>query len=499
MDPFNSKKQSIKVIVSEAIMFLAVVVTVIILALLVSGYWLNSDFKVERNGMLQISSVPTGANIEIDGESSSWLERTNSSKILKSGEHHIVLTKDGYDSWSKTINISEGLLYRLHYPRLFLDNRTAFAVFDTPDYTSATISSSHNSALLMNDTTKWTYLDLDTDSPKLRTLDISKLFSSVTTDDSTGATHFTGNIVKADWDVDASHVLYEVTSGNATEWVLLDVNNVDKSINLTKEFDTSFSRIEILDNNSNNLLAIRNHNLHKIDIPGRLISAILVKDIEDFDHFNNEIVFSAHKSIEDSSESDSDSDSAPDKNTPSIVEQTSANDDSANMQYVVGLLKLGDAKPHILTNTVAPAKVTISKFYDSKYITIVEGQHVSVHQKDEFNEKVANYDLSFLPDTAKVGHDGEFIILSKDHQLATLDMEANLVQEWIIEGPYGWIDNDMLYTVSDGNLIVYDYDGLNRRIIAEQVSSDLPVTIVGDKWLYYFKDGKLMREWLIPR
>ena len=104
----NKKKQSLKVIISEAIMVLAVVVTVAILALVVSGYWVNSDFKVEQNGMLQISSVPTGANVNIDGEASSWLQRTNTSKILSSGEHTVTLSKDGYDTWSKTINVPEG-------------------------------------------------------------------------------------------------------------------------------------------------------------------------------------------------------------------------------------------------------------------------------------------------------------------------------------------------------------------------------------------------------
>ena len=63
----QEKRQSLKVIISEVIMTLAVIITVTILALIVSGYWLNSDFEVERQGMLQISSVPTGASVNIDG------------------------------------------------------------------------------------------------------------------------------------------------------------------------------------------------------------------------------------------------------------------------------------------------------------------------------------------------------------------------------------------------------------------------------------------------
>ena len=55
----------------------------------------------------------------------------------------------------------------------------------------------------------------------------------------------------------------------------------------------------------------------------------------------------------------------------------------------------------------------------------------------------------------------------------------------------------MLYSVKDGDLIVYDYDGLNRRVIASNVSSRFPAAITDDKWLYYFSDGQLIREWLI--
>lgn len=91
------RKQSRRVIISEVIMVISVVLMVAILALLVSGYWLNSDFTVERQGMLQISSFPTGANVEVDGDAP-WYQRTNTSKVLSSGEHSIKLVKDGYDT-----------------------------------------------------------------------------------------------------------------------------------------------------------------------------------------------------------------------------------------------------------------------------------------------------------------------------------------------------------------------------------------------------------------
>ena len=60
------RRQSLKVIISEAIMVIAVILMVTILAFIVSGYWVGSDFKIERQGLLQVASVQTGANVEID-------------------------------------------------------------------------------------------------------------------------------------------------------------------------------------------------------------------------------------------------------------------------------------------------------------------------------------------------------------------------------------------------------------------------------------------------
>ena len=204
----QKKRQNLRVIISEIIMVFAVVVTVTILAFIVSGYWINSDFELERQGMLQISSIPSGANVEIDGDSP-WLQRTNTSKVLASGEHKIVLTKDGYDSWSKTINIKEGLLYRLHYPRLFLTERTSEHMLPITGDTMATVSPDHATMVFVNNTTKWSFLNLNSDKLEPKPLDISKAFSSVSLAESSSTGLFTGEIIKTDWDNDGDHVLFK--------------------------------------------------------------------------------------------------------------------------------------------------------------------------------------------------------------------------------------------------------------------------------------------------
>ncbi len=463
----QKKRQSLKVIISETIMVLAVVATVAVLAMLVSGYWLNSDLEVERQGMLQISSTPTGANINIDGTDSSWLERTNTSKVVASGEHTITLSKDGYDTWSKTVNVEKGLLYRLHYPRLFLNNRAREAVTSTAGATFGIMSSDHNSLVLTNNTTEWTYIKLNADTVTPKPLEVSNFFSGVSL--ASGATTglFTGQILDADWDYDASHLLFKVKNGEIIEWVLIDVNNSDKSINLTKAFSSNFSEVEILDDSSNTLLAIQDGNLHKIDVGGRSASAVIAKNVLNFDHYHNEIVFSAQK--------------------------------TDTGEFYIGYFKIGDNDITELSYSETPAQVVISKFYDEKYITTLLGDQITVYKKDDFVE-FAKYSTTFTPENIEVGHDGEFITLYSGNQIATLDMEAKLVREWQTDGAsFGWIDNDMIYSVKDGELIVYDFDGLNRRTLASNVSAHFPAGITDSKWLYYFSDDNLIRESLTKK
>ncbi|MDO4507824.1 MAG: PEGA domain-containing protein [Candidatus Saccharibacteria bacterium] len=462
----RSRRQSRRVILSEVLMTITVIATVAILALLVSGYWVNSDLTLERQGMLQISSLPTGASVEVDGESS-WLQRTNTSKVVTSGEHTVVLTKEGYDSWSKTVNVSEGLLYRLHYPRLFLLNRTKETVYDATKYTFASVSPNRNLVLLTNDTTDWALLNLDADTITEKKVDVAKVFSAVSLAEGATSGLFTGTIKSINWAKDSEHILFEISSETGREWVVLNVKNPAEKVNLTREFSSDFSEVKILNDSASSLLAVRNGNLHRIDVSNRQLSAVIVEKIYSFDHLDSEIVFSAEKTKKETEAEDS---------------------------YHIGSLKLGENKITTLGSTASPVKPVISKFYDEEYITVLSGNLATLYEKQDFAE-VFSKELSFSPEKLKVGHDGEFITFYSGGMIATLDMESTSIREWNVpaEG-FGWVDNDMIYGISDGELRVYDFDGFNERALASNASSHFPAAIVSDKWLYYFSDDSLVRE-----
>ncbi|MBO7561088.1 PEGA domain-containing protein, partial [Candidatus Saccharibacteria bacterium] len=101
----RKKRQTLKVLLVEAFMSVAVVVTVVILVLVVSGYSIGSDYKLEQGGLLKVDSEPTGASVILDGEK---LGETNFSRVVSSTEHEVVLEKEGYDTWKKKVSVSKG-------------------------------------------------------------------------------------------------------------------------------------------------------------------------------------------------------------------------------------------------------------------------------------------------------------------------------------------------------------------------------------------------------
>lgn len=476
----KARRQSRRVIISEVLMVLTVIATVSILAFIVSGYWVGSDFKIERQGLLQVYSTPTGATVEVDDSTSSWFQHTNTSKTLSAGEHTITLTKEGYDSWSRTINITEGLLYRLHYPRLFLKNRVEEGAFDS-SANFATVSPDRNSMLLADNTTTWQLLNLDTDNIKPVSLDLSEILPYTSRADNAKVGLFSGTIELVNWASDNEHLILKISQDTSITWLLLNVKNPALSINLTKEFNTDFTAIKILDQSATNLLATIGGNLHRIDVPSKQISAILIPNVSSFDYFGQTVVVSAKKSDQ------------VELKSPTAPTEPSSEDDL----YYIGIFRLGSNEILSLKTTATPQKVVITKFYDDEYIGTIDETSITLYTKKDFAKKTT-YNIPFNPEKIKVISSGEAIMMYTGGHIASLDMEANQLFDWSTDtDAFGWLDSSMIYAVKDGILNVYDFNGLNHRTLSSNVSAHFPITITSDKYLYYFRDGSLIREWLI--
>ena len=103
--------ETVRLLITETIMVMVIIVTAVILTFVAMGYNLDKNGELGQSGLVQLRSFPSGASITIDGDT--ILPRTTASRMLSAGDHTIKLTKDGYDSWEKTITSESGRLLKL--------------------------------------------------------------------------------------------------------------------------------------------------------------------------------------------------------------------------------------------------------------------------------------------------------------------------------------------------------------------------------------------------
>jgi len=449
------KRQMIKVVFTELIMVFAVIALVVVLVLIVSGYWINQNFEVERSGLLQVSSLPSGANVIIDGEDGGFFQRTNTSKMLKSGGHEIVLKKDGYDTWTKNVNIKEGLLYRLHYARLFLNERTSRLVDDYGKPALTSVSPDYTQMLLVTDDNEWMLLDLNSEAVPATKLEVAKVLPKLKVAD----------VQQIEWSKNGDVVLLKDTA----DWTLLTLHNINKSVSFKELFGFDFDDVKFYDDSASVFVATSDGVLRKLDTNAQSVSKVLVENVSNFTVKNHHIIYVS-------------------RDADGTFVGSLSNDRNTEILNVFGRVYAG-----------------LSKFYNDEYLTVVEDAKVTIYKggfansmrgAETFGESVT-FEIGFVPTKIYAGHNGEFYVFENGSNLATLDMEASKIINFTTEAKPQWLDTDMLYVVNDGDLIVYDYDGLNRRVLAQNVDN-AAVTITEERWLYYFGDGKLMRENLLP-
>ncbi|MDO4760188.1 MAG: PEGA domain-containing protein [Candidatus Saccharibacteria bacterium] len=458
MDPEQQKKrQTLRILFSEAMMVLSVIIIMTVLIMITSGYWINQNFEVERRGMLEVFSAPTGADIIIDGESD-WLAKTNNSRIVSKGEHLVTIKKEGYGDWSKKVTIEEGLMYRIPYVRLFPIEAEVEKVSEI-DAKLSSVSPNRNLMLLINDSTTWKLLHLDNDKANATNVDVSGLFGDAA-----------ATIIGASWSADNNRVLLEATVNDGTEWFVLDLKDASKNISLTKAFGMNFDTVEFFDKPGDNLLVIDEGELRKININEQSISKILASKVTSFNIYENSVVYI-----------------------------------SGEVEKKVSVLKkIDDAPIDLYDVSGGKTFAALTRSYRDNYLTVISDSTLTLYKgklprdKNDKNsfEKIFSVGIDFVPEDIHVGGDGDFVAMRSGKNIAALDMESENVTKFEVEDEQvDWLDGYMLYVVDeDGDMVVYDFDGLNRRELSKNASKRLSATVTEDRWLYYFSDGWLVRE-----
>lgn len=461
--------REIRLIVTEVLMFLAVVMLVGFLTLIVTGHAVNwrkigtEEEVIERTGLVQIGSIPTGATIAIDGEVPLML-RTNGSRTMLTGDHTIKLSREGYDTWEKTVRVSEGLMYRLNYPRLFLKEREAeeVLVFEKDEVKYTTVSPNKEKMLVVHDGK--TYLvELNATKPVLKPL-------------------YDEEVSDVEWSGNSERILATTAEGrvvlsvkNATEKAVLGeiISEVSSALKITDlKFETEAG--ERL------LVLLSDKTLREIDVKAKTVSAAVATKVERFDNDGDRVTY-----------------------------MTQVTTDEEVEENQVRVIRVGAEESVLLWTTKSEGtKVLTMRYFQDTYFGVVDGEKLAVYYATSWPTAEASVTQIFEEElTGKVtkfekrgkGMVFALELAEEDERTAEVfDIEAMQTTRFALAGTTGWIDEYLRYAVDgDGKLMVVDYDGLNRRALVESgVNAKRAVTISGNsRYLYYFTtDGKLVRE-----
>lgn len=482
----RKRNKVIRVIFMDIIMSLTVVALVFVLVAIVEGWRLSSNLKLEQNGMAQIESLPTGAKLIIDGRQD--FNETNISKLLSAGEHEILLRKEGYDSWSKKIKITPGLLTRLKNPRLFKQNRITETVADYANMRFMYAAPDHRSLLLSSDnTTRWQYITaLGADKVTIEEIDVKDIFSG------TNDGRFPGQILQVIWNETSEKILLQVENAGKTEWGLINLRKVNESINLSKailgytdksekkaktagtaaqslEVKKNLSQVVIEDAAANKLLVTIDGNLQEVDIVAKTLSEAYLKGVGKFTMLGSEVLYLTNTEKE---------------------------------KRQIGIYRIGD-KGGIEIETVVRSKkdavihLAMSEFDGKKYLVMTVDNQLMIYRTDDYpfygnNDKMPikiNEDkLDFVPVSLKRSTNGEFFVAVTNENLMVYNLDFEEINYVEHKNPeVRWLDNYMLFDIVDGKMEVYDFDGENRRTILDRdlVAGFDAVINSNNRYLYY--------------
>jgi len=464
LDP--KQKGLIKRIIIYAIMVLSVGVIVAFVVFFSLGFRFNlAEGQLEQYALVQFESVPSGAAITIDGEST--ISNTPSSSSIPAGEHVITMHRNGYKTWSKTINLKAGVLKWLKYVVLVPETLTVNSIAEYTSVAETLASPKSHYMLIETQASEPTFdlADLTSDPVK-----ISKLTIPVTAYSESATVGMVHNFTAQSWDSGERYVLIRHNYGDKNEWLVLDTQNADLTKNITKSFGIDISSISFFGNSGNLYYALSANSLRKLDLTAGTISKVLIGNVNNFDIYNSNII-------------------------------TYTGTNVAN-QKIAGIYRDGDAISYVLkTKTVDDENVlniAATKYFNDDYVAVSDGKNVNV-LKGSY-PITTNGDSSSLVSVASFNSEnnisklsfsstGEYVLAQSDAYFISYDLEYQNLSSSTIEGngatsSLKWLNKNYIWSDRDGKLTIREFDGANVSTINSVIIGQDAALTSNGKYLY---------------
>ncbi len=451
-------------------MTLSVVVIVALLMLIVLGYSFNErDGKLEQGGLLQFSTIPSGAKVTLNGLLLG--SRTTTKTTVETGDHKVRYDLNGYRPWTKSIHISAGQIGWLNYARLIPTKITPEPVRTFEAIAGSQASPKHNWILIHEaaDKPQFELANIQGDTVKYTTLTLPE---AIYTQPADGKPQ---SFAIDSWSYDENAVLIRhVYNDNQTEWLLLNREQPEKSINLSTTFAITPAKIVFAGEGSRLLFVQADDIVRRINLDDQTLSRPLATKITSFAMYDEK----------------------------TIMYVTAANDGA---KRTVGYAATDIDQPvtlHTYPAETQPLLAAMETYFNKRYVSIVSGKKLTIDSGslptpgNKGEQKP--YATITLPNDAadlQMSRNGRFVVAQLPDGYVTYDLELKKTSTttWAYQSaavrPIQWLDDYTIVNDNGGYARVYDFDGANQQSVMQVIEGNALTVSTNDKYLYGITQG----------
>ncbi len=457
LDPKKQKAHSIRLIIGYILIGFMLLLATVILVYQAYGFGIDRHGRIIRNGLVFVSSVPSDADIYVNGERKA---RTADTLVLPAGPYVFEIKREGYRTWKRAVTVEGGTVQRFDYPLLFaetLETKTA-KQYAAPGL--ATQSPDLRWLLVQSNTPDvFDLFDMNSSTPTPTAFTIPLEILSVDTT--------TIGWQEVEWSKNNRHVvlrrLFTKSGQESSEYILVDRENASASRNLSVLLGFTPTVLELRDKAYDQYFVFDQPN-------GTLFTASLEQPTPR-PYLSNVLAFTS-----DGTETVlyvTDQEAPPGKALIRIRQ----GEDSYTIRQVAS-----DAAPYMLD---------LARYSGAWYVAAgASGEDkIYVYKNPVDTLRSSNSDVLVPVHILKTVHPtyvmfapgARFVLAENGQDFAVYDIKNNKGYAYEIGLPIDsalghavWIDGYHLATTSGGQTLVFDYDGTNNQILSPTSQSSLP-------------------------
>jgi len=444
LDPKKQRRHGILLMVGYVFVAVAIAISTMILLYEAYGFGLDKHGDVIQKGFVFVSSQPAGSQIRLNGQLNS--SQTNARLSLVSGSYVLQISRTDYRSWQRPITVEGGSVTRYDYPFLFPNKLTSAAVKAYDSAPGLATQSPDRRWLLVQQPGSTTDFEVyDLKNPKTAATTISVPSSIVTS-----GTAQSWQLME--WADDNQHVLLKHIYDDKSEFIVLNRTDASQTANLNTDLKATPTRI--------NLINKKYNQYYIYDAPNQVIQTATLSDTTPKPFLQHVLEYKSYGS--------------------NVMLYASSN---ASGTAKVSIDLLQDGKTYSLREVAANSTylLNLTQYNGSWYVAIGASSESKVYvyknPVTQLNSRLGTLVPIYLLKTANPNYlafsdNTQFIMDENGSQFSVYDAENDKGYSYNAGAPLDtpqvhatWMDGNRLVYVSNGKLVVFDYDHANPQTL----------------------------------